>query len=103
MTALLTTTHDWFTKLEAGKEVCSVFFDLQKAFDSVPHRELVKKLCKLCISPVVLKWIRNYLTNRYQKVVIGCEESEVDVSYVRSASGFCFGPLAISHLYLTFL
>ena len=26
VTALLTTTHDWFAKLEAGKENCSVFF-----------------------------------------------------------------------------
>ena len=31
VSALLTTTHDWFAKLEAGKEVCSVFFDLQKS------------------------------------------------------------------------
>ena len=75
-TALLTTTYDWLKELEAGKEVCSVFFDIRKAFDSVPHRELVQKLCKLHINPIVLKWITSYLTMRYQKVVIGGEESE---------------------------
>jgi len=53
-----------------------VFFDIRKAFDSVPHRELVQKLCKLHINPTVLKWITSYLTMRYQKVVIGGEESE---------------------------
>ena len=93
MSALLTTTHDWFVKLEAGKEVCSVFFDLQKAFDSVPHRELVEKLCKLHISPVVLKWIRNYLTNRHQKVVIGSEESKAISVTSGVPQGSVLGPL----------
>ena len=93
VSALLTTTHDWFVKLEAGKEVCSVFFDLQKAFDSVPHRELVEKLSKLHISPVVLKWIRNYLTNRHQKVVIGGEESKAISVTSGVPQGSVLGPL----------
>ena len=28
VTALLTTTYDWFKEVEAGKEVCSVFFNI---------------------------------------------------------------------------
>ena len=47
VTALLSVTHDWFQALEAGQEVCSIFFDLRKAFDSVPHRPLVDKLANL--------------------------------------------------------
>jgi len=39
VTALLTTTREWFQSLEEGK-ICSVFFDFKKAFDSVPHRPL---------------------------------------------------------------
>ena len=46
-TALLSVTHDWFRALEAGQEVCSIFFDFRKAFDSVPHRLLVDKLTSL--------------------------------------------------------
>jgi len=36
VTALLTTTHEWFQSLEEGKEICAVFFDFKKAFDSIP-------------------------------------------------------------------
>jgi len=56
-TALLTTTYDWLKELEAGKEVCSVFFDIRKAFDAIPYRELVQKLCQLHINPIVLNEI----------------------------------------------
>ena len=34
ITALLTTTHDWFGMLENGLDVCAIFFDYQKPFDS---------------------------------------------------------------------
>ena len=34
VTALLNSTNDWFKALENGFEVCAVFFDFRKAFDS---------------------------------------------------------------------
>ena len=35
--ALLATTYDWFGELESGKGVCSVFYDIRKAFNTVVH------------------------------------------------------------------
>ena len=44
ITALLYVTNQWFQLLEEGQEVCAVFFDIQIAFDTVPHRPLLNKL-----------------------------------------------------------
>ena len=41
VTALISVTQDWYTALEQGNEICAVFFDFQKAFDSVPHQSLI--------------------------------------------------------------
>ena len=62
--------------LEAGKEVTAVFFDLRKAFDSVPHQALLDKLKNLQLSDHILKWICDYLTNRTHQVVVNGETSE---------------------------
>jgi len=66
--SVLSATHEWHQTLDSSSEVCFIFFDLQKAFDSVPHRSLVAKLRQLNISDFLLKWIVDYLTDRSQCV-----------------------------------
>ena len=61
--ALMSAVHDWLTEMEKGNEVAAVFFDLTKAFDSVPHRHLVNKLETIGLDKHLIKWITNYLTN----------------------------------------
>ena len=93
VTALLSVTHDWFQILEAGQEVCSIFFDLRKAFDSVPHRPLVDKLANLGLDAHALSWITSYLTNRKQHVVVG-GESSLDTPVLSGVpQGSVLGPL----------
>ena len=91
--AQLATTYDWFQELESGKVVCSVFFDKRKAFDTVPHRELIEKLSQLDVSPFVLRWIRNYLTDRHQKVVLGGDDSNTIPVISSAPQGSVLGPL----------
>ena len=55
--------------------MCSIFFDLRKAFDSVPHQPLVDKSANIGLDAYALSWITSHLTNRKQHVVVGGESS----------------------------
>ena len=91
-TASVTTTYDWYNGMENGKDVVTVFFDFQKAFDSVPHGPLNTKLQNTGLHPHIVKWVQSYLTNRTQRVVVnGSESVSVDVSGV--PQGSVLGPL----------
>ena len=79
--AILSAIHDWHGHLDKGADVQAVFFDLQKAFDSVPHCPLIDKLISLNIPTVLVSWISSYLYNRKQQVgVSGVNSDPVSVT-----------------------
>ena len=63
--------------MEDGHEMGAVFFDLTKAFDSVPHRQLILKLRVIGLDDYLVSWITNYVTNRSQSVVLHGETSDL--------------------------
>lgn len=73
---LLYCVHQIYCALEAGKEVRTVFLDINKAFDRVWHTGLLKKLEAIGIRNPLLQWFESYLKNRTQRVVMKGQSSE---------------------------
>lgn len=67
-TTLLKLTEDIRTGLDRRRLTALLLFDFSKAFDSVCHRTLLRKLHNLGLSASALKWIASYLTGRSQAV-----------------------------------
>jgi len=60
----------WTKMLDSGDPIDAVFLDFRKAFDSVSHQGLHAKIAVYEISGKVLDWIRAFLTDRKQRIVV---------------------------------
>ena len=70
-------SHDkWTAALDAGLSVDTIYLDYSKAFDSVPHLGLLSKLQAYGIQGNLLKWIKNFLIGRQQKVILNGSSSK---------------------------
>ena len=58
------------SSIETGKQVDAVYTDLFKAFDSVCHPLLLRKLSDIGVSGNYLEWIESYLCDRRQRVIV---------------------------------
>ena len=58
------------SSLDHGLPVDVIYLDLQKAFDSVPHNRLLVKVESYGISGKFLVWIKSFLSDREQCVVL---------------------------------
>ena len=58
------------SNMDAGAFSCGVFIDLKKAFDTVDHRILIRKLDFYGFRGIINVWFRSYLQDRTQITVI---------------------------------
>ena len=91
--ALIHMTETIRAALDAGYVTCGIFVDFQKAFDTVNHEILLKKLEHYGFRGVINDWFRSYLTNRKQKVVINGFESNTNTIGHGVPQGSVLGPI----------
>ena len=84
--------------LQNGKTTICILLDLSKAFDSLEHEMIFKKLERYGIRGTCLNWFKSYLSNRSLKVRCKTRQGQdtysdaYDVEY-GTAQGSCLGPL----------
>ena len=91
--ALIDLTENIRKAIDNNQFACGIFIDLQKAFDTVDHTILLKKLEHYGIRGVANDWFRSYLTNRKQYVSILGSESQPSIIEFGVPQGSVLGPL----------
>ena len=87
--------------MQMGKQTELILLDISKAFDKVAHEKLLLKLHQYGIRGYTLKWIKDFLDNRKQTIVInGINSDEVPVSS-GVPQGSVRGPILLLHTLMT--
>ena len=81
------------SRLNLGEQVDVITLNFSKAFDEVPHACLFCKLEFYGIQGTYLEWIKEFLTDRKQQVVIDSKFSAPSTVLSGVPQGSVFGPL----------
>ena len=79
--------------LDDGKLPVTIFLDLSKAFDTLDHNILLKKLHYYGIQNVALYWFKSYLSDRQQYIDLNGTESGMLKLSTGVPQGSILGPL----------
>ena len=92
---LIAITHEIFEAFDCNPslEVRSVFLDISKAFDKVWHEGMLCKLKSMGFTGELYNLLENYLSNRFQRVLLNRQTSSWRPVLARVPQGSILGPL----------
>ena len=93
LTSLLEASNSWSVNIDNGLINGVIFIDLKKAFDTIDHKILLRKLASYSIDHRALKWFDSYLSDRQQKCVVNGELSGARAVPCGVPQGSLIGPL----------
>ena len=91
-TALDAALQHIYDSINHGDAVMGLLFDMSRAFDTVDHDFLVQKLNNIGIRGPANDWIKSYLSDRTQQVVIGSVKSSTQNINRGIPQGSCLSP-----------
>ena len=91
--SLIEITEKIKESIDKKKFGCGIFIDLRKAFDTVNHNILLKKLEHYGIRGNALDWFKSYLNDRLQYVFLNGESSDRKMITCGVPQGSVLGPL----------
>jgi ribonucleases P/MRP protein subunit RPP40 len=90
---MLECMYDWSRALELGHFCDIIYIDFAKAFDTVCHKKLLIKLEAMGIKGYLLNWIKSYLNDRSQQVIVDNTFSDSIPVISGVPQGSVLGPL----------
>ena len=91
--AIFDLVEELTTALDDNKITIGVFIDLRKAFDTIDHDLLLKKMEHFGIRGIVNSWLSSYLTNRKQYVSLPEASSDLLDIVCGVPQGSVLGPI----------
>ena len=79
--------------IDHGNYVAIASLDLSKAFDSLAHNLILRKLDEMGLNETATTWVKSYLTNRKQMVKFGRLKSKMEHIESGVPQGSILGPL----------